>query len=129
MKWREVEGKMKNVAEHSPAPTPSRAVYGFFIYLLAIAIFLLYLVWLLLPRPLLDQMGLDFLAQKYWAVALPIYLSVLFFTFVLIVYPSLGLLVQVDPSNPLDTDFVSRESVLRNGEIGQIPPAYDLPIE
>jgi hypothetical protein len=35
----------------------------------------------------------EFLPQKYWAVALPIYFSVAFFLFVFIVYPSLGLLV------------------------------------
>ena len=29
--------------------------------------------------------------QKYWAVAVPTYLSVLFVTFVFLIYPSLGL--------------------------------------
>ncbi len=31
--------------------------------------------------------------QKYWAVAIPIYLSVAFFLFVFIVYPSLGMII------------------------------------
>lgn len=79
--------------QHNPSPTPERAVYGFILYLLGTAGFGLYLIWLLLPEELLHFLGIgQFLPQKYWAVALPIYFSVAFFLFVFVVYPSLGLL-------------------------------------
>ena len=79
--------------QHNPSPTPERAVYGFILYCLATAAFGLYLIWLLLPVEILENIGIGYyLPQKYWAVALPIYFSVAFFLFVFIVYPSLGLL-------------------------------------
>lgn len=87
------------VGEHSPAPTPERAVYGFVLYLLSYSALGLYLAWAILPDHILAQMGLEFLPQKYWAVALPIYLSVVFVCFILVIYPSLGLLQTLAPSD------------------------------
>ena len=79
--------------QHTPTPTPERAVYGFVLYLLATAAFGLYLIWLILPEEMLHSFGVgSFLPQKYWAVAIPIYLSVAFFLFVFIIYPALGML-------------------------------------
>ena len=66
---------------------------GFVVYLLTTAAFALYLVWLIVPEDVLrDSLGVAFLPQRYWAVAVPIYLSVAFLTFVFVVYPSLGLI-------------------------------------
>ena len=63
--------------EHSPAPTPIRAVYGFVSYLLSSAALAAYLVWLLVPQAYLEAAGLsEVFPQKYWAVAIPIYLGV-----------------------------------------------------
>ena len=83
--------------EASPAPTPSRAVYGFVMWLASYLSLLLYLLWAILPDHLLQLAGLEFLPQKYWAVAVPIYLSVCFFLLVLVVYPSLGMLITPQP--------------------------------
>ena len=88
MRWR----SGGDLGQHSPAPTPSRAVYGFVLWLLSHAALLLYLVWALLPDQYLHWAGLDFLPQKYWAIAVPVYISVLFFTFVFVIYPCLGML-------------------------------------
>ena len=123
MKWE--EGGVSGVAQHSPAPTPSRAVYGFVLHLLSLALLLLYLCWALLPPSILASIGLHFLPQQYWAVAIPTYLSVLFFTFVLVVYPALGLLVTPgsgDIRHVADsTTFYSGGPALE----GAVPPLYD----
>ena len=70
--------------DNSPCPTPKRAVQGFVLYLLATASFLLYLLWLLIPETTLESWGIVFLPQRYWAVVIPIYVSVIFVTFVFV---------------------------------------------
>ena len=77
--------------DHSPSPTPERAVYGFVVYLLSTGSFLFYILWLIVPEDIFESLGITFLPQKYWAVAIPIYLSVAFFLFVIVIYPSLGM--------------------------------------
>ena len=58
--------------EHSPSPMPERAVYGFVLYLLSTAAFLIYLLWLIVPDDILRAtLGLTFMPDKYWAVAVP----------------------------------------------------------
>jgi len=80
-----------SMAEHSPAPTPSRAVRGFVGHLLAALAAVAYALWALIPSHVWRAWGVDFLPQQYWAVAVPIYVAVIFFTFVFVIYPSLGL--------------------------------------
>jgi len=114
--------------QHNPSPTPERAVYGFILYILATAGFVLYLTWLFLPENILHSIGIgEFLPQKYWAVALPIYFSVAFFLFVFIVYPSLGLLVTPKIK---DLRNITDEFAIYNSEKFQdkekIPRVYDL---
>jgi len=85
-------------------------------------------MWLFLPENLLHSIGIgEFLPQKYWAVALPIYFSVAFFLFVFIVYPSLGLLVTPKIK---DIRNITDEFAIYNTEKDQdkekIPRVYDL---
>jgi phosphatidylinositol glycan class P protein len=113
--------------QHSPSPTPERAVYGFVLYLLATASFSLYLLWLILPEQALDIIGVgSFLPQKYWAVAIPIYLSVAFFLFVFIIYPSLGLIIT--PSVQDVRNLTDEFSLYDKGCGGRdkIPRVYDI---
>jgi len=113
--------------EHSPAPTPSRAVYGFVLYLMSYSAMGLYLTWAVLPDHILAQMGLlEFLPQKYWAVALPIYLSVVFLCFVVVIYPSLGMmhtLPETDIRNVTDGAAI----YFPNKTLpGAVPPVQDI---
>ena len=62
------------------------------LHLLSLGLLVLYLAWALLPPSTLSSLGLAFLPQQYWAVAVPTYLSVVFLTFVLVIYPALGML-------------------------------------
>jgi len=123
MKWRAASGGY--VHEHSPAPTPSRAVYGFVMYLLSYSSLLLYLLWAFVPDSILETFGLDFLPQKYWAVAIPVYLSVLFFSFVFVIYPCMGMLIT--PSLSDIRNVTDSCSVYKSGKQkdGSIPSSYD----
>jgi len=130
MQWRSGKAGKGVPPEHSPAPTPSRAVYGFLLYLLGQGSLLLYLVWVLVPDHLLLQAGLDFLPQKYWAVAVPIYVSTLFFVLVLIVYPSLGPILTHTTGLQVvftpDQHSVYPDTRQPTTE-GEVPPVYDIP--
>jgi hypothetical protein len=97
MIWRS-PARLGGVApEHNPAPTPSRAVYGFILFLLSNFMLVMYLLWVLLPHSSLHSIGLNFFPQKYWAVTMPLYLSLAFFVLVVLVYPSLGRLHSPHP--------------------------------
>ena len=83
--------------EHTPTPTPIRAVKGLVSYLLSCAALTSYLTWLLVPDCYLEILGLsEVFPQKYWAVAVPIYLAVTLIIFTTVVYPSLGVCITAE---------------------------------
>jgi len=77
--------------EHTPAPTPSRSVYGFVLHLFSSIIFKLYLLWAIIPESWFASLNITYLPQRYWAVAIPIYLLTILATFAFIIYPSINL--------------------------------------
>ncbi|EFA04752.1 Phosphatidylinositol N-acetylglucosaminyltransferase subunit P-like Protein [Tribolium castaneum] len=77
--------------EHTPAPTPSRAVYGFAMFLSFKTFFILYLAWAVLPEEWFKYVGITCLPQRYWAVAIPIFLLTVLAIFAFVIYPNLGL--------------------------------------
>ncbi|XP_060607052.1 phosphatidylinositol N-acetylglucosaminyltransferase subunit P-like [Ruditapes philippinarum] len=89
----------------SPSPTPVRAIYGFILYLAAYVIFVVYIVWAYVPDVLLEAVELSYLPQKYWAVAVPCYLCMLW----LLAYPAWFGYIHLCTA-PLDsTDLISDE--------------------
>lgn len=76
--------------EHTPAPTPSRGVYGFVMFLSFQLFFILYLIWALIPERYFFQIGITFLPERHWAITVPIYFLTVLTIFAFIIYPSLG---------------------------------------
>lgn len=78
--------------EHTPAPTPHRAVYGFAVFLLFKTLLTLYIFWAFVPDNILENtFTITYLPDKYFAVLLPplVMMSLMFFAF--LIYPALNL--------------------------------------
>ncbi|XP_033162834.1 phosphatidylinositol N-acetylglucosaminyltransferase subunit P [Drosophila mauritiana] len=112
--------------EHTPAPTPHRAVYGFAFYMLFTVLFLTYVTWALLPV----EFGLhSYLPDKYFAVFVPFLVLVFAWFFAFLIYPAINLSMTVDVDSiasvvdpklalPKGTEFTSW-SQLQKGELSQ----------
>nr|CAD7437640.1 unnamed protein product [Timema bartmani] len=115
--------------EHTPAPTPSRSVYGFVLYLSSYSALSVYLVWAFVPDNILHSIGLTYWPQKYWAVAIPIHLCVALALFAFLIYPSINL-IMTPPLHDVRT-ITDAHAININGKNvppGGIPPVSDIPI-
>nr|CAD7193791.1 unnamed protein product [Timema douglasi] len=115
--------------EHTPAPTPSRSVYGFVLYLSSYSALSVYLVWAFVPDNILHSIGLTYWPQKYWAVAVPIHLCVALALFAFLIYPSINL-IMTPPLHDMRT-ITDPHAININGKKvppDGIPPVSDIPI-
>ncbi|XP_017102117.2 phosphatidylinositol N-acetylglucosaminyltransferase subunit P [Drosophila bipectinata] len=79
--------------EHSPAPTPHRAVYGFAFYMLFTVLFFVYVAWAFIPI----EFGLhSYLPDKYFAVFVPFLVIVFAWFFAFLIYPAINLSMTVN---------------------------------
>ncbi|XP_055596797.1 phosphatidylinositol N-acetylglucosaminyltransferase subunit P [Uranotaenia lowii] len=89
----------ERMPEHTPAPTASRAIYGFALFLLFKTLFILYVLWAFIPTKILDGLGLTYLPDKYFALFIPILLLVGLTFFAFLIYPSLSLAMMPEPDS------------------------------
>lgn len=82
----------KMTSNISPSPSPHRAVYGFAIYVFFVSLFIIYCLWVYLPQQFLEEtLGLHYLPDKYFALAIPVIILSGTWIFAFLIYPSIGL--------------------------------------
>lgn len=126
--------KKQNKAEHSPAPQPERAIYGFFLLISSLIAFILFVAVSVTPDSWLDYYQLDFLPGKYWSIAAPAFL-ILIVLLILPFYYTLNM-TKVNPLEVL-TCVKDEQSLSKCNQRARdvkyskysIDPAYDIPVE
>ncbi|KAJ2782329.1 hypothetical protein GGI15_002944 [Coemansia interrupta] len=117
------------------AKTPTFEYYGFVIYLVSLASFIVYLVWAYVPDHILEAIGITYYPDRYWALALPAWLLTAvgfayLFNMAANMYstPILNSMDNItDPYSNLPKDM-DRAGEFYSNEIGGIPPVSDLSI-
>uniref|UniRef100_A0A1B6MGN5 Phosphatidylinositol N-acetylglucosaminyltransferase subunit P n=1 Tax=Graphocephala atropunctata TaxID=36148 RepID=A0A1B6MGN5_9HEMI len=116
--------------QSTPAPTPSRANYGFVLYLGSYTVFGMYMIWAFVPDDVLHSVGLTYWPQKYWALAVPIHVLVTLALFAFCFYPAINLTL-IPPMN--DNRIISDEFTIRADSVKLpnkgIPAVCDLPLD
>lgn len=79
--------------EHTPAPSPARSVYGFFMYLFSRTVLVLYFIWAIVPNEYFHYMYIYYKPQKFWSTAVPIQCLVALSLFAFLIYPSSNLML------------------------------------
>lgn len=117
-------------SEHSPAPQPERAIYGFFLLVSSLAVFLIYVGISLVPQSW--PVYIEYLPDKYWSLAVPAFIALLTL-FVVPLYCSLNAM----RVNDLDSKYAIRDecSLTRESQTRRdfssdsIDPIYDIDIK
>uniref|UniRef100_A0A6V7LUQ6 Phosphatidylinositol N-acetylglucosaminyltransferase subunit P n=1 Tax=Bracon brevicornis TaxID=1563983 RepID=A0A6V7LUQ6_9HYME len=116
------------MAEHTPAPYRPRSVYGYALYIGSNMLFVLYIVWAVVPEDFLHKkLGLTYWPSKYWAVAIPIWALTAIAIFAFIIYPGINMLMTPDIDD-IRTITDQYSLVLSEHIPGGIPPVSDIPI-
>uniref|UniRef100_T1J8I2 Beta-galactosidase n=1 Tax=Strigamia maritima TaxID=126957 RepID=T1J8I2_STRMM len=95
------------MTKHSPAPLPDRSVYGFVMYLSTLTVLILYLVWAFIPDEWLHSIGLTYWPQKYWAIAVPVFMCSATITLVYCMLPGYNMLItpSLNSINTIQDDY------------------------
>lgn len=108
--------------EHTPAPTPHRAIYGFAMFVFCLALFICYIIWAFVPDETLVQLGLTAPPDKYFVLFIPILVMFALTMFAWIIYPAMNLAITFDPDDPrtiIDSCSIRRCNFIniRNGRV------------
>lgn len=116
--------------EHTPTPSVGRAFYGFAIYLIGWALIVLYLCWAFVPHAYLEEIGITYIPQPYWVLAVPSFIVTLLLLFVFCIYPAINMTLVVPPNDirTLRDRFSISEQDYEDLGNCSVPPIYDIHI-
>lgn len=111
----------------SPSPQLSRSVHGFVLMVCAQFMFTIYLAWAYAPSSMWHGLGITYLPDKYWAIALPSWFIVTILTFACCIYP--GYILSCSPRTPnlVDDSFTNYDVAEPLAGV-DIAPLRDIPI-
>ncbi|KAJ2746671.1 hypothetical protein GGI20_001172 [Coemansia sp. BCRC 34301] len=117
------------------AKTPTFEYYGFVVYMVSLATFVVYLMWAYLPDSMLRAAGITYYPDRYWALALPAWwMSAIAFLFLFNMAanmyntPLLNSIDNITDSQSLLPSEMNYADEFFCDEVGCIPPIGDLPI-
>lgn len=105
------------MAEQSPAPTTSRSIYGFVIFLLFSTLFILYVLWAFIPLEIFENyLGVTELPNKYFALFVPILLLTATTLFAFLIYPSFSFIMtsNIDSVNTITDKYAIKRCQRRD---------------
>ncbi|XP_064456953.1 phosphatidylinositol N-acetylglucosaminyltransferase subunit P-like [Ornithodoros turicata] len=112
------------MAVKTPAPSPIRGIYGYVLYVSCWLGFLLYVIWAYLPSPWLEAVGVTYLPNKYWAIAVPLYVMTAVLVFGTCLYPGYIMLATA----PLDSESVLTDRHAVYTYSGKVPKDAIMPV-
>ncbi|KAK6056229.1 prenyltransferase and squalene oxidase repeat-containing domain protein [Cooperia oncophora] len=62
-----------------------KGIYGFALYISSYCLLILYLLWAIVPTPILNRLGITYVPAKYWVIAIPSLIVLSITTFVVVV--------------------------------------------
>ncbi|CAN8021860.1 hypothetical protein HPB47_025156 [Ixodes persulcatus] len=117
------------MAIRTPAPLPSRAIYGYVLFVACYLGLALYLFWAYVPGAWLRAVGITYFPDKMWALALPATIVGAVVLFGTCLYPGVILLAtpRLDDVNTV-TDSHAVYVYQKPVPVGAIPPIRDVHI-
>ncbi|KAJ2081224.1 hypothetical protein H4R24_002493 [Coemansia sp. RSA 988] len=123
------------VDSSSAANTPTFEYYGFVVYLVSLAAFVVYLLWAYLPDQALEAVGITYYPDRYWAVALPAWwLMAVAFIYLFNLAMNMYNTPLLNSEDNITDPFSNFQDSMANSQpfcyevIGGIPPISDIPI-
>ena len=116
--------------QKSAVTDPERAIYGFFLLILSITFLILFILLSHLPVNLLNQIGLTYLPEKYWYLAIPSYLVILpFLTLAIYTTLNMRMVNSLDSLNNLkDEKSIYKTNHELHKDSASLPPVADIPL-
>lgn len=91
-------------------------LYGFFSWNLSAIVFVIYMVWAFVPNEVLNEFGIYYIPDKYYAIAIPLWFAVTLFT-VLQLYVTIC--IYATPSLDSYETLQDKHTILKNPNIEQ----------
>lgn len=118
----------RGIIDQTKSKEPRAEVYGFVIWVSSFIIYFMYLGWAFIPEPILTSFQITYYPDKYWSIAFPCYILVLYLTFFFA-----SIFYHHFKTKPLDSLYTIKDEYTlfddKIYEADQVPPFSDMTID